>query len=477
MGNQTLGLSQQQRLQMVLAPQLRQSLEMLQLPVMELRTMIQQELEQNATLEEIPTETDVVEIEPGNGELEEQKELDFEKEFEALAQLDDEWRDYFFQDDAQPYRSRSELSEKHQFVLDSLPQLASLQEHLIGQLRLAGLSEDDQEIGELIIGSIDDDGYLTTDIDDLATAAGLDSEHVSDMLALIQDFQPTGVGARSLKECLHIQLSRLGQEPSVTWDLVENHLGDLGAKKYQSIARAMNITLDDVRDAAHFIGTLDPKPGRVHSTEVATYVYPEVVVQRVDGEYVVVLNDDQVPHVRISNHYRTLMKEKDTTAEVKSYIKERVRAGAFLIKSIHQRQKTIHKVATEIITVQKEFLDHGIAHLKPLTMSEVADTVGVHETTVSRAVSGKYMTTPKGIFEMKYFFSTGLMTADGRSVSNQTIKDMLAKLVANEDPTKPLSDQEILEKLKEDSITIARRTIAKYRLVLRIPPSHLRKAL
>ena len=199
MGNQTLGLSQQQRLQMVLAPQLRQSLEMLQLPVMELRTMIQQELEQNATLEEIPTETDVVEIEPGNGELEEQKELDFEKEFEALAQLDDEWRDYFFQDDAQPYRSRSELSEKHQFVLDSLPQLASLQEHLIGQLRLAGLSEDDQEIGELIIGSIDDDGYLTTDIDDLATAAGLDSEHVSDMLALIQDFQPTGVGARSLK--------------------------------------------------------------------------------------------------------------------------------------------------------------------------------------------------------------------------------------------------------------------------------------
>lgn len=462
---------------MVLAPQLRQSLEMLQLPVMELRTMIQQELEQNATLEEIPSETDVVEIEPGNGELEEQKELDFEKEFEALAQLDDEWRDYFFQDDARPYSSRSELNEKHQFIMDSLPQLASLQEHLINQLNLAGVSEDDREIGELIIGSINDDGYLTTDIDDLAATAGLDTGHVNDMLALIQDFQPTGVGARSLKECLHIQLSRLGQESSLAWQIIENHIDDLGGKKYQNISRAMNISLDQVRDAGLFIAALEPKPGRVHTTEIATYVYPEVNVQKVDGEYVVVLNDDQLPHIRISNHYRTLMKNKGTTAEVKTYIRERVRAGAFLIKSIHQRQKTIHKIATEIIAVQKDFLDQGITHLKPLTMAEIASAVGVHETTVSRAVNGKYMTTPKGMFEMKYFFSTGLKTTDGRSVSNQTIKDMLARLVAEEDPTKPLSDQEILEKLKEQSINIARRTIAKYRLVLRIPPSHLRKAL
>ncbi|MDA0322013.1 MAG: RNA polymerase factor sigma-54 [Verrucomicrobia bacterium] len=475
MGQQTLSLSQQQRMQMILAPQLRQSLEMLQLPILELRTVIQQELEQNPTLEESPGDNEQIEIESGSSELEDNKELDFDKDFEAMAQLDDEWRDYFFQDQNN-YGSTSESAEKHQFLLDSLPQQESLQEHLMGQLTFAGLSEDDEKIAEMIIGSIDEDGYLTLSIEDLSETAGFDVEHLRDILSIVQEFHPTGVGAKDLRECLLLQLERLGQVDSLARKIVEGHLKDIGARKFSTASKALKVSVEDIQEAARFIASLDPKPGRICTAEVSSYVFPEVVVQKIEGEYLIMMDDDQLPHLRISNHYRQLMREATTTRDVKNYIQERVRAGAFLIKSIHQRQKTIYKIAAEIVRVQKAFLDQGIAHLKPVTMSQVADAVGVHETTVSRAVNGKYMRTPQGMYEMKYFFTTGLKAADGRDVSNRTVKDMILTLVAAEDPANPHSDQELLEDLKEQGINIARRTIAKYRLVLRIPPSHLRKA-
>lgn len=462
---------------MVLAPQLRQSLEMLQLPILELQTVIQQELEQNPTLEEIGQDNAQVEIEPGSGELEKAEEMDFDKQFEALAKLDDEWRDYFFQQEDSGYQSGKDLNESHQYFLDSIAEQESLQEHLMAQLTFAGLSDEDRQIAELIIGSIDDDGYVTSDIEEMAATAEIDATRLADVLSLIQDFHPTGVGARNLKECLQLQLRRLGREGELEWNIVEHHLENLGRRRFQAVARALKVSQEEVIEAAQFIGTLDPRPGRLYTNEVANYVLPEVVVKKIDGEYVVILNDDQLPHLRISNHYRSLMRQDTTSKDVKSYIQERVRAGAFLIKSIHQRQKTIFRIASEIVRVQHEFLEQGIAHLRPITMAEIAREVGVHETTVSRAVSGKYMRTPKGVFEMKYFFTTGLKTADGGSVSNETIKDTLTHMVEEEDPTKPLSDQEILEKLKAQGIKIARRTIAKYRLMLRIPPSHLRKGL
>jgi len=459
---------------MVLAPQLRQSLEMLQLPILELRTMIQQEIEQNPTLEEKPNDSETVEIEPGTGTTEENNEMDFDKEFEALAQLDDEWRDYFFQErEARPYNS--EAGDKRQFLIDSLPQRESLQEHLVSQLRLAGLSDADFQLGSLIIGSINDDGYLTTSVEELAASANVDPEHLEDVLIVVQDFHPTGIASRDLRECLLLQLERMGRDEALAVSIVRDHLNVLGARKYPDIARALKVPVDQVQQAARTIATLDPKPGRIYSAEVATYVLAEVVVQKVDGEYVIILNDDQLPHLRISKQYRNLMSNAATTSEVKSYIRERVRSGAFLIKSIHQRQKTIYRIAEEIVRNQVAFLDHGIAHLKPMTMAKVASTVGVHETTVSRAVAGKYMKTPKGIFEMKYFFTPGIKTSDGSEVSNKTVKDMIANMVAAEDTSKPLSDQEIAETLKEQGINIARRTIAKYRLVLRIPPSHMRR--
>jgi RNA polymerase sigma-54 factor len=474
MPNQSLALSQDQRLQMVLAPQLRQSLEMLQAPMLELRAMIRAELEKNPTLEEMATESTPIEIEAGSSKIEDQKELDFRKEFETLARLDEEWREYFLQaGTSQPYTP--EEAEKRQFFLDSLPQKVSLQEHLMRQLALADIEQRDREVGELIIGSINEDGYLTSPVEELAATAGIDPEHLRDVLSVIQEFDPSGVGARDLKECLLLQIERLGRSDSMTAAIVRDYLELLGAKKYPDIARALKTTPEEVQQAANFIATLDPKPGRIYSSESSPYVLPEVTVRKHQGQYIVILNDDQLPRVRISKQYRTMMEDESVTPEVKEYIQERIRSSVFMIKSIHQRQQTIHKIASEIVRVQTDFLDNGIAHLKPLTMAEIAAAVGLHETTVSRAVAGKHMQTPRGTFEMKYFFTPGLKTANGGDVSNKTVKDLIATILSREDASNPMSDQEILEQLTAKGIQIARRTIAKYRVALRIPPSHLRR--
>ena len=460
---------------MVLAPQLRQSLEMLQVPILELRTMIQKELEQNPTIEEEPTEKQAVEIEPG-GEAEDNSELNFDKEFEALAKLDDEWRDYFFQNlQTRPHTSQD--AEKREFFLESLPQTESLQEHLLAQLNLTGLSETDRHTAEMVVGSVSDDGYLTSTPEELAESSGMDIAHLLDVLAVVQDFHPTGIAARDLRECLMLQIEKLGEENSLAAKIVDRYLEKLGKRKFQDIARSLKVSLEDIKEASRLIGSLDPKPGRIYTDEVATYILPEIVVQKVNGVYIIIMDDDQLPHVRISRHYRSLLSSATTKPEVKAYIRERIRSGAFLIKSIHQRQKTIRRIATEIVSTQEEFLDNGVSHLRPLTMAEVAKAVGVHETTVSRAVAGKYMRTPMGVFELKYFFTPGISTTGGKQISNKTVKDMISNLVSNESPSHPLSDQEIMEKLKEQGVKIARRTISKYRLVLRIPPSHLRKSL
>ena len=476
MPEQYLAQTQQQRLQMILAPQLRQSLALLQVPILELRTLVQQEMQQNPTLEEKLLETTQVEVEPGSSEPEDNKELDFKDEFEVLARLDDEWREYFQQNQSS-HQYTAEDAAKRQYFFDSITQPESLQEHLLAQLPLAGLPVEDKLAGELIIGSINDDGYLTATIEELAHTTGSDAERLQRVLKIIQEFDPIGVGSRDLRECLLLQLKRLGKEDSLAAVVVRDHLEALGARRYPQIAKALKITPEELQSVAAFIATLEPKPGRMFSAETPSYVLPEVQVQKVGDEYVIVLNRDQVPHLLISKHYRSLLEDPNTTQEVKSYIREKIRAGALLIKSIHQRQQTIYRIAVEIVRVQRDFLERGVSELKPLTMVEIASLLGVHETTVSRAIANKYMQTPRGIFEMKYFFTPGFKTSDGKEISNKTIKDTIAKLVAEEDPAKPLSDQEMVEKLKASGITVARRTIAKYRDELKILPSHLRKAL
>ncbi len=464
---------------MILAPQLRQSLEMLQLPLLELRTVLRQEMERNPTIEDVtdPQEISVDAEQPvATAEDRVENPLDFDKEFDALTKLDEEWRDYFLQG-MENAPSSEDADERRQFLLDSVRQPESLQDHLLSQLTLTELSSEDKQFAETLIGNVSDDGYFIGNLEELAAQMGCDAGRLHDILAVIQQFHPTGVGARDLRECLMLQLESLGDSPQVrlSRSIVDHHLDTLGGHKFAALAQTLDVTQEEVQEAERFIRALDPRPGRIFASDLSAYVTPEVVVRKVGGRYLVMVDDDQLPHIRISTHYRQLLQDPDTTAEVKSYIRERIRAGAFLIKSIHQRQRTIQRIAAEIVDAQQNFLDHGIEHLRPMTMAEVAAKVGVHETTVSRTVANKYMTTPRGVFEMKFFFTPGLHNANGTSISNKTVQDRIAQLVAKESPAEPLSDQAIQEKLNAAGIDVARRTVAKYRLILKIPPSHQRR--
>ncbi|MFA5043981.1 MAG: RNA polymerase factor sigma-54 [Kiritimatiellia bacterium] len=474
MPNQSLAMSQEQRQMQILAPQLRQSLELLQAPMLELRALVQQELQSNPTLEEKPPKTISIEVEPGVSEVDDAKELAFKNEFEILSRIDEEGCKYFMQDLAsEPYDAGRE--KRRSFFIDSQVKPVSLQEHLNRQLREAGLSEKDHRIGELIVGSINDDGYLLQSVEEMAAATGFEAAQIHDVLVIIQDFDPIGVGAGDVKECLLLQLDRLGQGDSLAAAMVKNHLPQVGGKQFKEIAHALTVPLEQVHQAAKVIATLEPKPGRVFSAETPAYVIPDVVVEKAADGYVVFLNDEHIPRLWISRQYKDMMQNDATKPDVKAYIRERIRSGLFLIKSITQRQRTLYRVAAEIVRVQAEFLDVGLAQLKPLAMAEVARIVGLHETTVCRCVANKYMQTPRGLFALKYFFNPGLKTADGKTISNKTVQDKIASLVAAEDPEHPLSDQELMDRLKGQGLQAARRTVAKYRLVLKIPPSHLRK--
>lgn len=459
---------------MVLAPQMRQSLEFLQVPMLELRSLVQRELEQNPTLEERVTENERIELEGPELQPKDEAANDFGEEYELLAQLDDDWKEYFRQNTPRPGGTREE-DERRKHMLDSISQAESLQEHLLRQLALAGLSEEERQIGELLIGNINDDGYLAVLLEELAASTGYELARLEKVLDVIREFEPIGVGSRDLQECLLFQIEREGRKGTPAEDVVRDHLESLGARKYAQIAKALKLSVTEVQGIAQYVATLEPKPGRRFSSDTAAYVVPEVTVQKVNNQYVISLNDEQIPHLRISKQYRALMESGATTPEVKSYIMEKIRSGAFLIKSIHQRQETIRSIATEIVKVQEAFMEKGVKHLRPLTMSAVADALGIHETTVSRAVSGKYMQSPQGIYEMKYFFTPGYKTASGESVSNKSVKDRIDQMIANENPAAPLSDQAITNALKGEGVNVARRTVAKYREELKILPSHMRK--
>jgi RNA polymerase sigma-54 factor len=462
------GLSQTQTLsqQQVLAPQLQQSLQILQAPMLELRNLVQQELEANCTLELEQTEPT---IEDKRREAEE-----FDQEFDRLAKLDEEWRDYMSQSAGYSHRS-AEDDERRQFFFDSLVKEETLQQHLLDQAHSADLSEGDRKIAELIIGNIDDHGFLQNTPEGIANNTGMDVADINRVLEHVHTFHPVGVGARDLRECLLIQLKRLGKEQSLEYRIVDRFIDDLGKRRFPEIARRLNTTPEQVQRAANFIATLDPKPGQIFTADPNNYVLPDVTVEKIGSDWQISLNGEQIPHLRISNTYKDLMSSDRSKDEVRDYIREKIRSGKFLIKSIHQRQQTISNIAHRIVDRQREFLEFGPSALKPMTMVQIADEVGVHETTVSRAISGKYMATPHGVFEMKYFFTPGYQTAGGESMSNTSVKGMIAELVKDENQKSPLSDKEIVELLSKKGIPIARRTVAKYRSELNILPSNMRK--
>jgi RNA polymerase sigma-54 factor len=494
-----LQLSQRLTQSLVLAPQLQQSLALLQAPTLELKALVEQELQQNPVLEEISEqEMDLREKSPGSDETETPTTPDFAKppedvkfdttterqtddpvddfqaEFEKLVQMDQDWRDHFSQTNTVS-RSSAEDEEKREFMFNSITVEASLAQHLMEQVRDTNLSDEERAIAELLIGNIDDYGFLMATVEELAASSNLPAEKVLQVLKVIQSFEPVGVGARDLRECLMLQLERAGKQETIEYRIIRDHMEALGKRKIPEIARGTGQSVDDIQEALARIGRLEPRPGRAFLPVVEQYVAPEVFVVKNGDEFTVTTNDEQIPHLRISNVYKDLMSAGENNAEVKNYIREKIRAGKFLIKSLHQRQTTICNIGKEIVKRQREFMEKGVAHLKPMTMSQVADVVGVHETTVSRAVSGKYIETPQGVFEMKYFFTAGLQNANGENLSNTSVKDMIAEIFKAEDTAKPLSDQEVVKMLTAKGINIARRTVAKYRDELGILPSNLRR--
>ncbi len=471
------GMQQRQSLalQQVLSPQLQQSLLILQTPLLELRNLVQQEMETNPVLEELPEDSGANE----RSEAEASADENFKEEFEKLASLDEEWRDYMAQSASSNFdgrRGSKEADEKRQFLFDSIPVQETLQQNLIAQLNQTVLSADDRKTAELIVGNIDDDGFLQSTTEEMALNSGIPQDEFETGLGLIQTFYPAGVGARDLRECLLIQLRRQGKEQSLEYSIVSEHMDDLGRHRFLEIARRMAISVEDVQKTADNIARLNPRPGQVFAAAPQNYVLPDVIVEKVDGEYQIAFNNEQIPHLRISNLYKDIIASGDAqSSDTKDYIRDKIRSGKFLIRSIHQRQQTIMNIAQQIVSRQRDFLEHGPSHLKPMTMAEVAEVVGVHETTVSRAVSGKYMATPQGVFEMKYFFTGGYQTATGESLSNISVKQAILDLVKHESGSAPLSDHEVVEILSERGIPIARRTVAKYRSELNILPSHMRR--
>ncbi len=483
-------LRQRQTQSLVLAPQLRHSLKILQVAALDLRSVIQEELQTNPTLEELPMDGESIdkteaaspeETGSENGaELppveqgEQREEMDFSKEFEILGKLDQDWRDHMSSaGGSQPYTA--EDAEKRQHFLDSLTSETSLQEHLMQQVALDELSAPMLEALRQLVGNIDDRGYLAQPPADIALSTGLPYETVLAALKLLQSFDPPGIGSQTLAECLLAQLAARGRSDSLAARMLRDQFELLSRRRIPELARKLSAPADDVQAAIEEIAKLDPAPGRRFAEDHNRVVVPDVTVEKDGDEWKIILNSDYIPRLRISSTYRDLIAKGTLSKEEREYLRERMRSGKFLIDSIEQRQRTIERITREIIKAQTPFFEHGVSHLQPLTMTQIADIVGVHETTVSRAIANKYMKTPHGIFEFKFFFTTGYQNDSGAAVSNTSVKELLADIVAIEDKTAPLSDQELVVKLQEKGLNLARRTVAKYREELGILPSNLRR--
>src|SRR5690349_8513912 len=461
---------------LILTPSLQQAIKLLPMSTLELADLLNQEMVENPLLEEVPTE----ELQPAEQQQQQEKTAD-----QQPADKGDPWDDadyeYFFGDYLDDgYRSRtpSEVKELPP-IENTLSTAASLSDHLLWQLSLQTDDDRLKEIGGAIIGNLDDDGYLVASVEEIAQMGEWPVAEVEKALQHVQTFDPIGVAARDLQECLWLQIRHIGLEGTPAEKIVTEHLRLLQNHQVPEIARKLGLSIEDLKEHIEIIKHLDPKPGSRYNPTQSQYVIPDVYVIKVEDQYVAVLNEDGLPQMRISPVYRRLLDKgaADNNDETRAYVKDKFRSALWLIKSVEQRQKTIHKVANSIINFQRDFLDHGIEHLRPLVLRDVANDIGMHESTVSRVVTNKYMHTPQGVFEMKYFFHSGISSSYGESVSSVTIKQRIRKIIENEDPRKPLSDSKIVSILQREGLVLARRTIAKYREELKIPTSNQRKVL
>jgi RNA polymerase sigma-54 factor len=472
--HQKLGLSTRLSQRLILTPSLQQAIKLLPLTTLELAEVLEQEVMENPLLEEVPVEETKTteelaqeepppEREPAEDPL---KEIEVERFFE----------DYF--DDGAERRMRpAELPEVPP-IENTLTESLDLYDHLLWQLRMTEVDEVSLEIGEAIIQNLDEDGLLRVSLEDVAAMGPWPMEAVERTLALVQSLDPPGVAARTLTECLRIQLRVLGLENSPADIMVRDHMKQLQGHQYPEISRQMGLSADEVAHHLEIIRGLSPRPGNRYSPKRSDYILPDVFVVKEGEEYRIVLNDDGLPKLRISPTYRRMLEQKEPgSEETRAYVKDKLRSALWLLKSVDQRQRTIYKVAESIVRYQRTFLDHGISHLRPLVLRDVASDIGMHESTVSRVVANKYMHTPRGVYEMRFFFHSGITSTMGEAVSSVTIKDRIRKMIEEEDASRPLSDSRIAEVLGAEGLPLARRTVAKYREELRIPPSNLRKTV
>jgi RNA polymerase sigma-54 factor len=468
---QKLGLQARLSHRLILTPSLQQAIKLLPLTTLELAEVLEQEVMENPLLEEAPKEEAELSVEDAAREEQEQQKKD-----DPLEQID---VDKFFEDyvdDAEPRRIRSAEQPEAPPLENTLTESPDLYDHLLWQLRTSVSDELLLEIAEAIILNLDADGLLRSSVEEIANLGPYAPEEVCKALQLVQGFDPPGVAARDIGECLRLQLKHHGMEGTPADTMVRDFLKQLQSHQYGEIARQMGLSSEEVSRHVECIKGLNPKPGLRYSPDESTYILPDVHVVKEGDDYKVLLNDDGLPKLRISPTYKRMLDERQPgSEETRSYVKDKLRSALWLLKSVDQRQRTIFKVAESIVRHQRGFLDHGITELKPLVLRDVANDIGMHESTVSRVVANKYMHTPRGVYEMRFFFHSGITSSLGEAVSSVMIKDKIRKLIEAEDGSRPLSDSRIAEVLGRDGLPLARRTVAKYREEMRLPPSNLRK--
>jgi len=475
-----LELRQQLKLtqQLIMTPQLQMAIKLLQLSRLELMDTIQTELEENPALEEVPegtpAEQSTDQLEAATTETPEVKEVTIDDKI----QEDIDWSNYLDEYNT-PGRVHHESEGKDTPRFESfIAGNESLKDHLLWQFLMTKPDKEEEKIASLIIGNLNKDGYLDASVEEIAIASGSPPEKTEEILSIIQTFDPIGVCARDLSECLLIQAKFLGLDDTIVIDIIAYHLSNLERKNYKAICKALKKSIDEVVSAINVIKSLEPKPGRQFSDETPQYINPDIYVYKLEDEFVIMLNDDGMPKLRVNSFYKSsISRGQNISGEAEDYIQEKMRSAAWLIKSIHQRQKTIYKVMESILGFQREFFNKGIAHLKPMVLRDVAQDIQMHESTISRVTTNKYAFTPQGIFELKYFFNSSIRRSQGGSIASASVQEKIRQIIAAENPKKPYSDDKIARILKEDQIHIARRTVAKYREMLKVLPSNKRKQI
>jgi RNA polymerase sigma-54 factor len=478
-----LELRQQLKLtqQLIMTPQLQMAIKLLQLSRLELMDTIRQELEENPALEEVteaPGDEPLGEapesVESPPAEMSPNQEVTIQDKIHD----DIDWSG-FLEDFSTPSRVTVESEDREAPKYEAfVTRKESLNDHLLWQFLMTKPNREDEQIASHIIGNLNKDGYLEFSVEEIAAAQNTSVEHVERVLALLQSFDPVGVCARDLRECLLIQARYLGFDNTIVTEIISNHLPNLEKKNYKAICKALKASMDDVVSAFNVIRAMEPRPGRQFGDETPQYITPDIYVYKMDNDFVVVLNDDGMPKLRVNSLFkRSVSRGRRITNDAEDYIHDKMRSAAWLIKSIHQRQKTIYKVMESILRFQREFFERGIAHLKPMVLRDVAQDIGMHESTISRVTTNKYAYTPQGIFELKYFFNSSIKRDEGGAIASASVMEKIRQIIAAEDSKRPHSDDKIAQMLKRENIHIARRTVAKYREMMRVLPSNKRKEI